>query len=371
MHITLLSASLTGGGVEKAVVELARGFLLNGHKVDLVTIDSITIPDIPKSSNLRIVRISSSRFAFTLPSLFFYFCFNKPDIFLPHQDYVNVISFLSHALCRSQSLFVPVVHAQIRFFAGTRNTLRGSLLYLLLKHVYEHSAHVVTVSNGLRHELISDLSLKPSHVSTIYNPIISDNLELSSLCRPQTNITLPTCVPLILSAGRLVSTKDFPTLLRAFKLVLDVRPAHLVILGTGPERSRLSNLASHYGINHHISFLGYLSNPYPLFAASKIFVLCSTSEGFGNVLVEALALGCSVISTNCQHGPGEILDNGRYGTLVNVGDHRAIAQAILEHLTRPPFPQASLTDYLLRYTVQTSLSDYLLLFSSLLYRANQ
>jgi glycosyltransferase involved in cell wall biosynthesis len=145
-------------------------------------------------------------------------------------------------------------------------------------------------------------------------------------------------LPVILAVGRLTKAKDYPTLFRAFSLVRQVRPAKLLILGEGEERSNLERLAIELGIQNDVSMPGFVDNPFAFMAKASVFVLSSAWEGFGNVLVEALACGCPVVATDCRSGPREILDNGRYGRLVPVGDHEALAKAILETLDNPDFP---------------------------------
>jgi glycosyltransferase involved in cell wall biosynthesis len=145
-------------------------------------------------------------------------------------------------------------------------------------------------------------------------------------------------LPVILAVGRLTKAKDYPTLFRAFSLVRQVRPAKLLVLGEGEERSNLERLAIELGIQNDVSMSGFVDNPFAFMAKASVFVLSSAWEGFGNVLVEALACGCPVVATDCPSGPREILDNGRYGRLVPVGDHEALAKAILETLDNPDFP---------------------------------
>jgi glycosyltransferase involved in cell wall biosynthesis len=139
----------------------------------------------------------------------------------------------------------------------------------------------------------------------------------------------------ILSVGRLSAEKDYPTLLRAFALLQNQVPARLILLGEGGQRAGLERLASELGIGATVSLPGFVRNPFAYMARARVFVLSSLFEGFGNVLVEALACGCQVVSTHCPGGPGEILDRGRYGRLVPVGDHAALARAILEAIAEP------------------------------------
>ena len=150
---------------------------------------------------------------------------------------------------------------------------------------------------------------------------------------------------MILSAGRLSAQKDFPTLIRAFAALRATRDARLVILGgatadgkTEVRQQDLVALAEGLGVASDLCLLGFMPNPYAYMARARIFALSSAWEGFGNVLVEALACGCPVVSTDCPHGPAEILDGGRYGRLVPVGDDAAMAEAMADVLVSPPDP---------------------------------
>ena len=137
---------------------------------------------------------------------------------------------------------------------------------------------------------------------------------------------------MVLGVGRLEQQKDFPTLIHAFAKVRQMQTAKLVILGSGREEKKLLSLVDELKLNEDVAMLGFVDNPYAYMAKSAVFVLSSAWEGFGNVIVEAMAVGTPVVSTNCPNGPEEILDNGKYGELVSVGDSQAMAEAILRVL---------------------------------------
>jgi glycosyltransferase involved in cell wall biosynthesis len=144
--------------------------------------------------------------------------------------------------------------------------------------------------------------------------------------------------PVVLSVGRLVPQKDHATLLRAFSRLRAGRAARLVILGDGKDRKSLELLASKLGVADDVSLPGFESNPYRYMRRCAVFVLSSAWEGSGNVLAEAMACGAPVVSTDCPSGPAEILGDGKYGPLVAVGDHEALAAAIEASLDHPPPP---------------------------------
>jgi len=168
----------------------------------------------------------------------------------------------------------------------------------------------------------------------------------------------------LLGVGRLVRQKDFPTLLKAFARVRAVRPTHLLILGEGRERTKLEMLAQSLGVADAVALLGFTPNPFPYMVRAAAFVLSSAWEGSPGALIEAMACGCPVVSTNCPSGPAEILDNGLYGPLVPVGDSDALAQAMLTVLTQRPPPER-LQDRAAAFSVGRVANRYLkVLFNS-------
>ena len=137
----------------------------------------------------------------------------------------------------------------------------------------------------------------------------------------------------IITAGRLVKDKDHQTLIKAFSKVNNQLNCELVILGEGPLKDDLRNLAKKLEIEQNVHFIGFQQNPYAYFKQADLFTLSSLSEGFGHVLVEALAVGLPIVSTNCKPGAEEVLENGKYGELCEVGNHEEMAMKIKEVLT--------------------------------------
>ena len=147
---------------------------------------------------------------------------------------------------------------------------------------------------------------------------------------------------MVLGVGKLKIQKDFPTLLKAFAQVRSRRPARLIILGEGDGEAELKALATGLGIADDVDFHGQVQNPFAFYRRAAVFVLSSRWEGLPNALIEAMACGCAVVSTDCPSGPREILEDGRFGALVPVGDAEAMANAILTVLTDPPAPAAAI-----------------------------
>ncbi len=205
-------------------------------------------------------------------------------------------------------------------------------MWPLVKWVYRWADQTIVITQGIAREFTRDLGIASEKISVIHNPLDLGNL------RQRVEDPLPLEVgdrPIILSIGRLAPEKNQPLLLKAFSLILKSRPAALILLGDGPERENLESLALDLGISHDVKFMGFQPNPYPYLAQADIFALTSRYEGFGNVILEALASGVPVVATDCPYGPREILLDGKYGLLVPMDDVQALAEAILDLLDQP------------------------------------
>ena len=234
--------------------------------------------------------------------------------------------------CKSLlSVFPPVIP-----------TVRGVLRYEKPKTrkryrlLLDQSAHVVAISDGIRDDISAITGLSPDRISTIYNPAVApemDDLRKEVPDHPSITDAGP---PIILSAGRFDDLKDFPTLLKAFHILSKTRPLRLIILGEGRQRRQLEALVQALNIEDKVSLPGWVGNPFAFMARASLFVMSSKSEGLSNVLIEALACGCPCVSTDCPFGPSEILEGGRIGPLVPVGDHAALAGAMRDTLDTPP-----------------------------------
>jgi glycosyltransferase involved in cell wall biosynthesis len=220
---------------------------------------------------------------------------------------------------------------------------RRRYLPALMARTYRLADAIVAVSQSVAIDLCALTGLPAGNIVTIYNPVIGD--EIATLARAPCNH--PWLAhgepPVILGAGRLVPQKDHPTLIRAFARLRRQRAARLVILGarnddaaTESARAALLRLAAAHGVSDDIALPGFTVNPFAFMARAAVFLLSSRYEGLPAALIEALACGCPVVSTDCPGGSREILEGGRFGELVPVGDEAAMAEAILWTLDHPP-----------------------------------
>jgi|MudIll2142460700_1097286.scaffolds.fasta_scaffold09138_5 glycosyltransferase involved in cell wall biosynthesis len=248
-----------------------------------------------------------------------------------------IVSMLTH--CNIMAVLAGMVFG-IRVVACEQNTLGEvikakegrNILWIpvapLVKIVYRFADKIIAVSEGVKINLTDEFRIPAHMIEVIYNPIDIDRIsELSRM--PLEHPFFQGSAPVILAIGRLVRQKRFDLLIRAFREVLSELDARLIIAGEGPERESLQRLAKDLGIGEKISLVGFQANPYAFLSKADVFVLSSSYEGLPMVLLEALACGTPVISTDCKSGPREILDNGRCGLLVPEGDEGALAEGIV------------------------------------------
>ena len=205
-----------------------------------------------------------------------------------------------------------------------------------ISRFYPWADVLVGISPDISEGLSEITGIPAERIHTVYNPIVStDVLRKAEAPSGHPWLNRPDR-PVILAASRLEEGKGFRTLLPAFAMLLTRRRARLIVLGKGPQLSVLLSLAEELGIREHVDFPGFVANPYPFMARADLFVLSSLAEGLPTVLVEAMACGCPVVSTDCPFGPAEVLEGGRLGELVPVGDARALADAMDLALNKPP-----------------------------------
>lgn len=252
-----------------------------------------------------------------------------PDCVLPALPNGNVVATLIvKSLLNDLPTVIPVVHLVLE-----NRRLRDRIRYSTLM---AHSDHIVAVSEGVRHSVSVKTGLPKERITTIYNPVVTPRLAELSREIPSHPWLTGGGPPIILSAGRFALVKDFPALIRAFHKLSMVIPTRLILLGEGGERNNLTALVRELDLEDRVSMPGWVDNPYAFMARASLFAISSRMEGLPTVLIEALACGCPCVSTDCPSGPAEILEGGRIGRLVPVGDVEALAEAMRLTLEDPP-----------------------------------
>jgi glycosyltransferase involved in cell wall biosynthesis len=253
----------------------------------------------------------------------------------------NAISIAGLANLLSGKTARFVINESVDPLAELRNTRWSAykVALLLIPLTYRLADVVTAVSDGVARSLSRLTRMPRSTIRVIHSPAYEPSIELAAAHSLDHRWDSPE-FSLVVAACRLTAQKDLATLLRAFQLVVSSDPrARLIVLGDGPQRRELELLRKTLGLDDFVDMPGTDPNPYRWFARCRLFVLSSAWEGFGAVLVEALACGCAVVSTDCPSGPAEILNNGEFGRLTPVGDANAMSVAILEALTCPSDPE--------------------------------
>ncbi|MUL35705.1 glycosyltransferase [Gloeocapsopsis dulcis] len=344
--ISILLPNLDGGGAELVMLRLARGLANLGIKVDLVLArtEGAYLTKVP--ANVRMVDLKSKSpvILFKTFALRRYLQQQQPDILLSALDIVSAGTW-AKLLAGVDTRVVMCVHTNLsQQFRDKPDVFVGRVRATLVRWFYPWADAIIAVSQGVAQDLACVAGLQVQNIQVIYNPVVTPEV-LKQAKEPLNHPWFaPGEPPVILGVGRLVRQKDFATLVRAFALVRQRCAARLMILGDVDKREpaikpQLEALVQQLGLEGEVALPGFVENPYPYMAQAGVFVLSSIYEGFGNVVAEAIATGTSVVATNCESGPAEILENGKYGKLVAVGDATALAEAIVTTLRNPTNPE--------------------------------
>lgn len=327
-HLALFMPSLAGGGAERIMLTLAEAFAECGYRVDLVVTRAVgaLAGEIPAS--VRLVDLGAKRIATSLPALVRYLRNDRPDALLSALAPANCIAVWARRLAGGATRLVLSEHNTLSQSTRGSCNRRERILPALMRRYYPNADAVVAVSAGVADDLAFTIGLERQRIEVIYNPVVTERLHRLAevpIEHPWFGDSAP---PVILGVGRLTAAKDFATLIRAFARLRKQRALRLLILGEGEERAGLEALVRRLGVGDDVAMPGFVINPYPYMKHASQFVLSSKWEGLPTVLIEAMACGTPVVSTDCPSGPAEILEGGKWGRLVPVGDETALAEAI-------------------------------------------
>jgi glycosyltransferase involved in cell wall biosynthesis len=357
MRIAVFVPSLRGGGAERVMLDLAHGFAERGIATDLV-LPQVEGPYLSEvRTDVRIVNLAARRVLASLPGLVRYLRRERPDALLSTLTHANLVALWARRLSG-----VPT-RAVVREANTLTQVTRGAgrdrrrLLPFLVRRFYPWADGVVAVSSGVARDLEASSGIAAGSMYILPNPVVTPDLASKAVEPLDHPWFRPGEPPVVLGVGRLSKQKDFATLIRAFDRVRRARGARLMILGEGPERAGLQALADELALSQDVALPGFASNPFAYMARAGVFVLSSAWEGMPGALIQAAACGAPVVATDCESGPREVLQDGRYGRLVPVGDPAALAEAILSTLDQPR--TAVPAEAIERFTRNAAVSGYL------------
>ncbi len=359
-RIALFLPRLDDGGAERVMLQLCKGFAARGHDVDLV----VAVPGGPLESQVptvaRRIDLGAKRNVAALPAFVRYLRRERPAALLSTLEYGNILAVWAAKLARVKTRVV-LREANVLLPQDQMRGLRPHAERALMRRFYPMADAIVAVSESVERDLVAGLRLDGRTIRTIYNPVITRELEpkaAAALEDPWFGSGQP---PVVLGVGRLAPQKDFATLVRAFAEVRAKRPARLVILGEGEERAALEALACELRVDTDVRLPGYDHNPFRYMSRATVFALSSIFEGLPGALIQAMACGCRVVSTDCPGGSREILDGGgrSLGELVPMRDPRRLAAAILTLLEDADRGPARLVHPVERFQEEGAVNAYL------------
>ena len=354
--IALFVGSLGGGGAERAMLDIGRGLAHRGFVVDLVLMQSAGpyLENVPDS--VRVVSLNTTGLPSTLPALMHYLRRRRPSVLLSTLPTCNAAALMARVQLRR---CLPVIVRQASHFSTDRATrsLRGRIALAVEQALWRFADAIVTNSCAGAGDLKRIAPRISPLVRVIRNPVVWPDLRARATEPVDHPWLSDDDVPVVLTAGRLSPVKNHAALLRAFALVAVERSARLVIIGEGAERDRLMASAKELGIADKVDLPGFQRNPFAWMARARVFVMSSLFEGAPNVLVQAMACGTPVVSTDCPGGTREILGDGAWGALTPVGDHRALAAAISDAMDNPTAP-GELIERANDFSAESSINGY-------------
>jgi glycosyltransferase involved in cell wall biosynthesis len=326
--VLFVSPSLNGGGAERAAVTVLNGLDPAAHARALYLFrrEGPYLRDL--GAGIALTAASADGRVARLRQLAGFLREWKPDVVVSFLSYFS--TYLAMRLAGSPAAFVINQQTPVSAFLTDRDyqwrrPIRRRAFESVARLVYPRAAAVVVTSQGVGDDLEAHFGVAPDRVATIPNPF-----DLAAIARHASEplgVAVPEDVPVIVSAGRLAEAKNWPLLIDALRLLKGERAFHTLILGQGELEGELRRRIEEAGLNADVTLCGFQANPWAFMARADVFVLTSHYEGFGNVLVEAMACGTPVVAT-ASPGTRAIVESGINGLLVDAHDARSVADAL-------------------------------------------
>ena len=330
--IVFILNNLAFGGVQKTVVNFANALHLRNLHVELIVLQD-HIPLVNQlNSTIKVTYFGSNNYIKSLWMLRKYLKVIQPYAVFANLFVPNTLTLVAGLSIRNRPKIILGIHNTYSKEILARPFPQSMIEEIIVKYIFPLADGINICSHEAAMDLVNTLKRDFSNLNVIYNPVITP--EINSLAaekndHPWFQKGKP---PVILGIGRITKQKDFATLIRAFRLLNQRVDSRLIILGDGDEKTNLLRLIQIYNLEDKIELMGFVQNPYKFLATASLFVLPSLYEGLPSVLIEANYLGCPIVSTACKSGPKEILLDGKYGTLVPVGNPEEMAKAMEKQL---------------------------------------
>lgn len=346
------------GGVERMVANLLRELAVLHDDIDLLLLKdkSPHLKELPEHINR--IKLKSNSSLLAIPELTAYLKRVQPTAMLVAKDRAGRAALRARQLAGVNTRICIRLGTNLSAALANKNLFNRWLRQAPMKKLYKLADCVIAVSEGVRQDTIDITGISPANTKVIRNPVITNQLAIDSEKSCEHNWLEDKDLPVVVGAGRLSEQKDFSTLIAAFDIVRKKLPCRLLILGEGALRGSLQSQIEQLGLEDFVQLPGFQSNLYAWLSKADLFVLSSRWEGSPNVLSEALALGIPSVSTRCPSGPEEVLQQGKYGFLVDVGNVQQMADAMLSTLENP-LPADEIKNAVNEYRAEVSAKHYL------------
>lgn len=362
--IAIFMHNFNGGGAEKVTIKLADELEKRGYNVTFIMRETIgeLKNTVPHSINVIDLNINNKSKIIknlkNITALKKIFNANEFDIMLSITFNMSVLAGIAKFISRSKMKLFAIMHNTI---SKEKNSL-FMLRKLIIKLVNKQIKRFVFVSDGARLDFIQTMKIDDKKTITIYNPVVSDEIEEKCLEKINCDwLDNKDGYKVIVNIGRLTPQKNQQFLLQAIKKVSEEIKVRLIILGEGELRKKLETKADELQISDIVNFYGFAENPYVFLKKADLFVLSSDYEGLPTVLIESLACGCNIVSTDCPTGPYEILDNGKYGKLVQLNNLEEMVENIKYMLKSGGLEENILKERAKVFSIENSVDKYILL----------
>lgn len=327
--IYIFISDMALGGAERVMLSLAQEFTKT-HDVEFICLrkKGALLSELPKNTSVRFMSAANvSQLLLVIRGFL-----GVRKIFNSNQASIVISTGTgTNLLACAARLFAPKGASLIIREACSSKNSNSRIIALMKRFLYPCADGMIGVSDGVAVELKA-LAGKQQPVASIPNPVDVERLQALAEAQDERLSAFP--YPYLLTVGRLVRQKNTAMLIDAYAKIEAEVSEHLVIIGAGPLEAELRQRIAQHGLISKIHLMGEITNPYPWYKQASMFALSSDSEGYPNVLLEALAHGLPIVSSDCDFGPRQILENGRYGRLVKVGDLLALSDAIQASLRK-------------------------------------
>lgn len=355
--LAIFLATSGHSGVDRLARNLVPALARRGYRIDVLKVrdHGPNFPDVP--DGVRLIDLGTRHVYPSLIPVVRYLRRERPASMLCDKDRVNVTALLARALARSPTYLALRMGTTVSIDLAGRGALHRWKTRFSMGRLYPYADKVIVVSKGVADDLAAYTGLPRDRITVVPSTIVPGRMFTEVQPKPDHPWFAEGQPPVILGLGELGGRKDFATLIRGFARLRPEVPSRLMILGRGRGREKLLALAADLGVAEDVALPGFVDHPFHYLAHARLFALTSLWEGMPFALIEALAVGVPVVATDCPSGPREVLEDGKYGPLVPMGDDAALAAAMRTAL-RNPLPKSMLQEAARPYEIENAATAY-------------